>query len=88
MAFEPERLLSSSTIVSLGDLSAQVVGTALGSDQLTEKLIPCVDQLPGEEFSFTARNSSEGIGLCTSPHASPCLPSASAGLWGSHRTPL
>ena len=61
MAFEPERLSSSSTRVSQGDLTAQVLGTALGSDQLTVKSIPCVDQLPGEEFSFTARNSWERI---------------------------
>ena len=61
MVFEPERLLSSSTIVSLGDLSAEVVGTALGSDRLTVNWIPCVDLLPGEESSFTARSSWERI---------------------------
>ena len=46
---------SSSTIVSLGDLSAQIVGTALGSDHLTGF------QIPGEGSSITSRSSWERI---------------------------
>ena len=77
--------------------------TALGSDQLDslsvtnnqEKTPALLLIVLGRESSFNSvlqkkRNEyipSVGIDPCTSPHASPCPPSASVGLWGSRRTP-